>query len=80
MVYKLSIKLHIVYVCQWCGVPQGPVLGPLSFLLYVNDIQNAFTNVTPKLFADDINNFLFHKHLKALYSQVNRALEPLNPT
>ena len=40
-----------------CGVPQGSVLGPLLFLLYVNDIQNAFTSATPKLYADDINIF-----------------------
>ena len=60
------------------GVSQGSVLGPLLFLLYVNDIQNAFTNVTPKLFADDINLFIFHKDLKTLYSLANEELESLN--
>ena len=60
------------------GVPQGPVLGLLLFLLYVNDIQNAFTNATPKLFADDINLFIFHKDLKTLYSLANMELELLN--
>ena len=60
------------------GVPQGSVLGPLLFLLYVNDIQHAFEHATPKLFADDINLFLFHKDLKSLYSLANTELDSLN--
>ena len=43
------------------GVPQGSVLGPLLFLLFVNDIADLFTNSRPisiKLFADDIKIYM----------------------
>ena len=45
---KLSSSKEIT-----CGVPQGSVLGPLFFILYVNDMQNAVQKANVQLYADD---------------------------
>ena len=59
------------------GVPQGPVLGPLLFLLYVNDIQNCSNKLNFYLFADDTNMLYSDKNLKSLEKPVNTELNGL---
>ena len=61
-----------------CGVPQGSVLGPLLFLIYINDLPNISSKLSFFLFADDTNIYYESNNLIELEKTINKELKLLS--
>ena len=61
-----------------CGIPQGSCLGPLLFILYVNDFEQCLENCTPNMYADDTSVTCFAEDMEELCNDLQNELRNIS--
>ena len=65
------------YISISCGVPQGLILGPLLFLVFLHDLNKASDVLDPIMFAYDTNLFYSQQEIDTLFGLVNYKLQKI---
>ena len=76
---KFIISIENAYLDKasiTCGVPQGSILGPLPFLIYINNILQTVDDEL-LLYADDTCLVFLHKDIKAIEEHLNQGFSTL---
>ena len=69
--------MHKVQIINF-GVPQGSVLGPLWFIIYINELPNVVVSCNVELFADDALIYFASKSVDDIQTHLTADLRRIN--